>query len=86
MQFKLVSWNVRGLNTRDKRRVVKSIMGDWKADVICVQETKLERDLMGLVRQIKGGRWIKMACLEASGTRGGIMMLWDSRIWKGEVL
>ncbi|KAG5619805.1 hypothetical protein H5410_005023 [Solanum commersonii] len=27
-----------------------------------------------------------MACLEASGTRGGIMMLWDSRIWKGEIL
>ncbi|WMV51255.1 hypothetical protein MTR67_044640 [Solanum verrucosum] len=27
-----------------------------------------------------------MACLESSGTRGGIMMLWDSRIWKGEVL
>ncbi|KAG5576279.1 hypothetical protein H5410_056413 [Solanum commersonii] len=27
-----------------------------------------------------------MACLEASGTRGGIMMLWDSRIWKGKVL
>jgi len=86
MQFKLVSWNVRGLNSRDKRRVVKNIMGDWKADIICLQETKLQGDLTGLVMQIWGGRWIKMACLEASGTRGGIMMLWDSRIWKGEVL
>ncbi|KAG5630485.1 hypothetical protein H5410_002202, partial [Solanum commersonii] len=28
MQFKLVSWNVRGLNNRDKRRVIKNIMGD----------------------------------------------------------
>ncbi|WMV13881.1 hypothetical protein MTR67_007266 [Solanum verrucosum] len=71
---------------RDKRRVVKNIMGDWKADIICLQETKLQGDLPGLVMQIWGGRWIKMACLEASGTRGGIMMLWDSRIWKGEVL
>lgn len=86
MQLKLVSWNVRGLNSRDKRRVVKNIMGDWKADIIYLQETKLQGDLTGLVTQIWGGRWIKIACLEASGTRGGIMMLWDSRIWKREVL
>lgn len=29
---------------------------------------------------------VSKACLEASGTRGGIVMLWDGRIWKGEVL
>ncbi|WMV09781.1 hypothetical protein MTR67_003166 [Solanum verrucosum] len=72
MQFKLVSWNVRGLNNRDKRRVIKNIMGDWKADIICLQETKF---ITELVRQIWGDRWVKMACLEASGTRGGAMML-----------
>uniref|UniRef100_M1ALD1 Endonuclease/exonuclease/phosphatase domain-containing protein n=1 Tax=Solanum tuberosum TaxID=4113 RepID=M1ALD1_SOLTU len=60
-------------------------MGDRKADIICLQETKLQGDITELVRQIWGDRWVKMACLEASGTRGGIMM-WDSRIWKGEVL
>ncbi|KAG5576280.1 hypothetical protein H5410_056414 [Solanum commersonii] len=49
MQLKLVSWNVRGLNSRNKRRVVKNIMGDWKADIICLQETKLQGDLTGLV-------------------------------------
>jgi len=86
MQFKLVSWNVRGLNNRDKRRVIKNIMGDWKADIICLQETKLQGNITELVRQIWGDRWVKMACLEASGTRGGTMMLWDSRIWKEEVL
>ncbi|XP_059284835.1 uncharacterized protein LOC132038130 [Lycium ferocissimum] len=39
-----------------------------------------------MVMQIWGGRWVRSACLEASGTRGGIMMMWDSRIWKGEIL
>ncbi|WMV41830.1 hypothetical protein MTR67_035215 [Solanum verrucosum] len=33
-----------------------------------------------------GGRWIKFAYLEASGTRGGIMMMSHCRAWKGEVL
>lgn len=54
MQFKLVSWNVRGLNNRDKRVVVKSLMGDWKTDIICLQETKLEGYIIELATQIWG--------------------------------
>lgn len=38
------------------------------------------------IKQIWGGRWIRFACLEASGTIGGIIMLRDSRVWKGEIL
>lgn len=86
MKFKLVSWNVRGLNDRGKRSLVKSVMGGWNADIICLQETKFEGDMIEEVRQIWGGRWVKYACLEASGTRGGILLLWDSRIWKGDIL
>lgn len=49
MKFKLVSWNVRGLNNKDKRRLVKVLWG-WNADIICLQETKLEGDEMEEVR------------------------------------
>lgn len=59
---------------------------DWKADIICLQETKLEGDISETVKQIWGGIWIKHAQLEASGTRGGILLLWDSRVWKGKIL
>ncbi|WMV46346.1 hypothetical protein MTR67_039731 [Solanum verrucosum] len=45
MKFKLVTWNVRGLNDRDKRRLVKSVMKGWNADIICLQETKLEGNM-----------------------------------------
>lgn len=44
-------------------------------------DEKLHRPMEGcIVKQIWGGRWMKFACLEASGTRGGIIMLWDSRV------
>ncbi|KAG5628622.1 hypothetical protein H5410_000339 [Solanum commersonii] len=39
-----------------------------------------------MVKQIWGGRWIRYACLKASGTRGGILLMWDARAWMGEVL
>lgn len=85
MKFKLISWNVRGLNDLEKIRIVKSLVIDWNADILCFQETKLEGEIKELVNQTWGRRWVRFECLEASGTRGGILMLWDSRVWKGEV-
>lgn len=75
MKFKLVSWNVRGLNNREKRRLVNSLVIEWNGNIICLQETKLERNLTEEMRQIWGGRWVNFACLEASGTREGILLI-----------
>ncbi|CAN4078998.1 unnamed protein product [Withania somnifera] len=86
MKVKLVSWNVRGLNSRDKRRFVKSQIFNWKADIVCLQESKLEREIQYMIKEIWGGRWVKYACLQASGTKGGILMIWDSRSCRCEVL
>ncbi|KAG5582499.1 hypothetical protein H5410_053126 [Solanum commersonii] len=86
MKFKLVSWNVRELNNREKWRLVNSLVGGWKADIICLQETKLEGNVSEMAKQSWGGRWVRQACLEASGTRGGILFMWDERVWKEEVL
>ncbi|WMV25031.1 hypothetical protein MTR67_018416 [Solanum verrucosum] len=53
-----VSQNTRFLNGREKRRVVKSLIWDWKADIICFQETKLEGEIKEWINQIWGQRWI----------------------------
>lgn len=39
MKINLMSWNVRGLNNKGKRKVVKSLTHNWNADIICLQET-----------------------------------------------
>ena len=41
MNLKFVSWNVRGLNEQDKRLQVRNLIRKWKADIVCLQETKL---------------------------------------------
>ncbi|WMV58897.1 hypothetical protein MTR67_052282, partial [Solanum verrucosum] len=74
-EFKLISWNVRGLNDREKRRVVHSLLSGWRVDIVCLQETKIEGDISEMVKQIWGGRWIRYACLKASGTRGAAIYL-----------
>ncbi|KAH0689225.1 hypothetical protein KY289_016583 [Solanum tuberosum] len=86
MKLNIVSSNVRGLYDKDKKRIVKNQLLDWKADFVCLQETKLEGDCQDHINQIRGGRWTRFATLEANGTRRGIIMMWDSRVWKGEVI
>ena len=38
--MKIINWNVRGLGSRNKRRVVKDFMRSENPDVVMIQETK----------------------------------------------
>ncbi|XP_070047419.1 uncharacterized protein [Nicotiana tomentosiformis] len=85
MLVNIISWNVRGLNRIRKRRVINSLILRWKTEIICFQESKLEGDIREKVKELWGNRWVKFAQLQASGTRGGIVVMWDGRMWKGKV-
>jgi exonuclease III len=39
---KIISWNVRGMNEFEKRTKIRGLLREWKADIVCLQETKLE--------------------------------------------
>jgi exonuclease III len=54
MKLKIISWNVRGLNNPQKRGVVKNWLCEWKCDVVCLQETKLDKVDWVLVCSIWG--------------------------------
>jgi len=86
MKVNLITWNVRGLNNQNKRTMVKSLMKKWKADVYCLQETKISKDLEAMAKQLWSCRWMKCGYLEAEGSCGGILLLWDSRIWSGTLV
>ena len=38
--MKIISWNTRGLGSRNKRRVVKDFLRSKNPDVVMIQETK----------------------------------------------
>ena len=41
MKIKIISWNVRGVNDPDKRKVIKNFLRSYRADIVCLQETKV---------------------------------------------
>lgn len=85
MKVNIVSWNVRGLDDPSKRLQIKNMMNTCRADVYCFPETKISGDISGIVKDLWANKKVKYAQLEAQGTRGGIITLWDSSIWEGEV-
>ena len=85
MMMKVVTWNVRGFNCGKKRALIRTITKKWKADVVCLQETKLSGDITEAVRDMWGNKWVDYVHLEASGTRGVIVIMWDKRDWEGKL-
>jgi hypothetical protein len=41
MTPKISMWNVRGLNAIEKRLEIRGLLRDWKADIVCLVETKM---------------------------------------------
>ena len=67
MNLKLLSWNIRGLNEIDKRLQICNLLRSRKADIVCLQETKLEWITRGIVRSIWSCPyvdWLLMMLLE----------------------
>jgi exonuclease III len=70
----LLSWNVRGLNDRARRDVVRTLVDDIHPSIARLQETKLSVINQHLVFALFGSNFCDFAYLPASNTRGGILV------------
>ena len=79
MNLKIISWNVRGLNDRDKRLQVRNMVRRWRPDVICLQETKMELITRAVIRSLWRGQHVDWSYLGSCGAFGGVLLMWDTR-------
>ncbi|KAG2679693.1 hypothetical protein I3760_11G063600 [Carya illinoinensis] len=77
---KFVSWNVHGLNKANKRLQVRKLLWEWKADIICLQETKLKRIDRKIVRSIWSCVHMDWVFMASNGASGGVLVMWDRRV------
>jgi exonuclease III len=80
MKPKILSWNVRGLNVSVKRLRVRNLLRQWKANIICLQETKLEIISNNIVRSLWGCPFVDWCYSASYGASGGMLIMWDKRI------
>ena len=79
MKIKILSWNVRGVNDSNKRKVIKNLIRTNRVDLVCLQETKVQDMNIEIVRSLEVGRFLKWIALNAEGSAGGILLFWDKR-------
>ena len=80
MNLNIISWNVRGLNEVEKRLRIRNLLKLWKADIICLQETKLELVTRQIVRSLWSCLYVDWLFLGSVGASGGILLMWDTRV------
>eukprot|EP00253_Pinus_taeda_P028403 PITA_28403 len=76
--MKLISWNIIGLNSPRKGRLLKNMIMQEKPQVLFLQETKCNSNVLD---KIVSKVWPGGLCvaLDSDGASGGLAILWDNR-------
>ncbi|XP_026450908.1 uncharacterized protein LOC113351051 [Papaver somniferum] len=77
MSLKILSWNVRGLCSNDRRLIVKKMIGLLQAPIVILQETKMMRCSDHDIQQICGHSNFGWTFQQSVGNSGGMIILWD---------
>ena len=69
-----------GLNDKDKRLRMRNLIKLWKADVICLQETKMAEFSHQVIQSLWGNQHVDWTSLGSNGAASGILLMWDRRM------
>ena len=59
-----------------------NLLKEWKCDIVCFQETKLASLNSSVVRSLWGSQFLDWAVLDAVNTAGGVLLVWDQRVYE----
>src|SRR4051812_10561996 len=73
---KIIFLNFRGLNGKAKCCVVRSVISSATPSIVCLSETKMDVVSPVHVLETLGPLFSNFYYLPATGTRGGILLVW----------
>jgi len=76
--MKLVSWNIRGLNSPGKLRMLKNMIKKEKPQMCFLQETKCNSTTLGSILS-KAWPGCSSVAVDASGASGGLAIAWNTQ-------
>ena len=84
--WKVLCWNVRGLNSEPRQRSVREKISESQCAVACLQETKLSDCPHSLIRRICLVGFDQFIDSPLRGASGGILTVWRSDVFKGALI
>jgi exonuclease III len=76
----LLCWNVWGLNSRARQDAVRNLVDSSRADIVCLQETKMADLSRGVILSSLGSDFDMVVTLLAVGSAGGVLIAWRHHI------
>jgi len=84
--WNILCWNVRGINGQNKWDALRNKIDESSCAVVCLQETKREFFDAPYIRNFAPRRLDTFDYIPSVESSGGILVLWNSTIFKGVVL
>lgn len=84
--WKVLCWNVRGLNSETRQRSVTEKITKSQCAVACLQETKLSDCPRSLIKSICPVGFDQFIESPSRGASGGILTVWRSDVFTGTLI
>ena len=76
--WKVLCWNIRGINLEQKRLALHNAISSCGCSVICLQETKRATFDVAFVKFFYPKKFDKFEVVPYQGASGGLIVMWDS--------
>lgn len=77
--MKLVSWNIRGLNSPGKQRLIKYVIKQEQPQIFFLQETKCNNSAIANILS-KAWPGCHSVAVDATGALGGLTIAWSTQV------
>lgn len=84
--WKVLCWNIRGLNPRKKWNALKSKIIETQCDIVCIKETKREDIDTDFMKNFSTAMLDKFEYLPSVGASGGSLIAWSSVNFSGDII
>lgn len=84
--WKVLCWNVRGLNSDKKWTLIKDKITESQCDILCLQETKKELLDSVFIKKFCPSSFDKFEFLPSQGASGGLVTIWKSAMFEGHMV
>jgi exonuclease III len=82
-QWKVLCWNIRGINSVAKWTAIRSKISESKCDIMCIQETKCAHFDQSYLRNFCGPQFDRFEFTPSQGLSGGTLIVWKSSRFLG---
>ena len=84
--WNVLCWNVRGLNSDARQRDIRAKIEESHCSIICLQETKCEQFDIRKIWSFCPRHVDQFAFSPSVGASGGILVIWNSTVFEGELV